>query len=96
MTILALINNQTNICENVSLDTRPANEITIAGYTVLDLSITPTIHWVLDEELNDYVEVERIGNGGIGYTYIDGKLVMSKPEKPIVEEQPITSNIEEI
>jgi hypothetical protein len=48
MTILALINNQTNICENVSLDTRPANEITIAGYTVLDLEQISVITWVLE------------------------------------------------
>jgi hypothetical protein len=93
MTILALINNQTNICENVSLDTRPANEITIAGYTVLDLEQISVITWDWNEELNDYEQVERIGNGGIGFVYTDGKLVQVKPEKPI---QPITTGTEEI
>lgn len=93
MTILALINNQTNICENVSLDTRPANEITIAGYTVLDLEQISVITWDWNEELNDYEQVESIGNGGIGFVYTDGKLVQVKPEKPI---QPITTGTEEI
>ena len=86
MTILALINNQTNICENVSLDTRPVNEITIAGYTVLDLEQISVITWDWNEELNDYEQVERIGNGGIGFVYTDGKLVQVKPEKPISTE----------
>lgn len=93
MTILALINNQTNICENVSLDTRPVNEITIAGYTVLDLEQISVITWDWNEELNDYEQVESIGNGGIGFVYTDGKLVQVKPEKPI---QPITTGTEEI
>lgn len=37
MTILAWINEQTNICENTSLDDRPASEIQIDGYLMLDL-----------------------------------------------------------
>jgi hypothetical protein len=93
MTILALINNQTNICENVSLDTRPANEITITGYTVLDLKQTPVINWNWNEELKDFEQVENIGNGGIGFVYTDGKLVEVKPAKP---EQPTTAGTEEI
>jgi hypothetical protein len=37
MTTLAWINEQTNICDNVSLDDRPASEIQIPGYLMLDL-----------------------------------------------------------
>lgn len=37
MTILAWINTQTNICENTSLDDRPASEIKVEGYLMLDL-----------------------------------------------------------
>jgi len=93
MTILALINNQTKICENVSSDTRPANEINIQGYTVLDLEQTPVINWNWNESLNDYEEVESIGIGGIGFVYTNGKLVATKPDKPI---QPTTTGTEEI
>ena len=96
MTKLAIINNITNICENVSSDTRPANEINIQGYTVLDLDQTPVIHWNWNKTLNDYEEVETIASGGIGYTYSNGKLIASKPEKPIVEKQPTSTGIEEI
>jgi hypothetical protein len=37
MTTLAWINTQTNICENTSLDDRPASAIQIDGYLILDL-----------------------------------------------------------
>lgn len=37
MTVLAWINEQTNICENTTLDDRPASEITIPGYLIIDL-----------------------------------------------------------
>jgi hypothetical protein len=96
MTQLAIINNITNICENVSSDNRPAHEINIQGYTVIDLKQTPVITWNWNEELKDFEEIENIGDGGIGFVYTDGKLVQVKPDKPISTEQPTTSNIEEI
>jgi hypothetical protein len=37
MTTLAWINTQTNICDNTTLDDRPASEIQIDGYLILDL-----------------------------------------------------------
>lgn len=37
MTVIAWINEQTMICENTSLDPRPASEIVIPGYLMLDL-----------------------------------------------------------
>ena len=82
MTQLALINNITNICENVTSDNRPANEIIIEGYTVLDLSNTSSITWSWNETLKDFEQFENIGNGGIGFIYTDGKLVQVKPAIP--------------
>jgi hypothetical protein len=93
MTQLALINNITNICENVTSDTRPVNEINIEGYTVLDLNNTSTITWSWNETINDFEQFEGIGNGGIGFIYTDGKLVAVKPAIPV---QPTTSGTEEI
>lgn len=96
MTQLAIINNITNICENVSSDNREANQINIEGYTVLDLNNTQVITWSWNESLNDFEQFESIGNGGIGFVYTDGKLVQVKPDKPISNEQPKTSGTEEI
>lgn len=37
MTTIAWINKETNICDNTSLDDRPASEIQVDGYLMLDL-----------------------------------------------------------
>jgi hypothetical protein len=68
MTKLAIINNITKICENISSDNRQANEINIEGYTVLDLDNTSTITWSFNETLKDFEQFEGIGDGGIGLT----------------------------
>ena len=96
MTKLAIINNITNICENVTSDTRPANQINIEGYTVLDLEQTSVINWNWNESLNNFEEVESIGNAGIGFVYTEGKLIAVKPDKPIIPNQPTTTGTEEI
>jgi hypothetical protein len=95
MTQLALINNITNICENVTSDNRSANEINIQGYTVLDLDNTSAITWTFNETLNDFEKFEGIGNGGIGFIYTDGKLVQVKPAIPVNSKQP-TTGLDEI
>jgi hypothetical protein len=96
MTQLALINNITKICENVSSDDRQANEINIQGYTVLDLNNTSAITWSWNESLNDFEQFENIGNGGIGFIYTDGKLEQIKPAIPVNSEQPNTTGLEQI
>jgi hypothetical protein len=96
MTKLAIINNITKICENVSSDERQANEINIEGYTVLDLNNISVITWTFNETLNDFEQFEGIGNGGIGFVYTDGKLVQVKPAIPVSNEQPTTTGTEEI
>lgn len=37
MTVIAWINKETNNCDNVTLDPRPASEIHVDGYLMLDL-----------------------------------------------------------
>ena len=96
MTQLAIINNITKMCENVSLDDRQAKEINIEGYTVLDLDNTSAITWTFNEILNDFEQFEGIGNGGIGFIYTDGKLVQVKPAIPVSNEQTTTNGTEEI
>lgn len=81
MTILAWINNQTNICDNTSTDPRPASEIQIAGYTIIDLEQTPSAGWGWNG--TEWVMVdENLGEGGIGDTYENGKLIEPKPTQP--------------
>ena len=93
MTILAWINNQTNICENISSDDRSASEISIPGYQLIDLEQTLAVDWSWDG--TEWVMKDAdIGEGGIGDTYENGKLIKSKPtESP---SQPVTSGTQEI
>ena len=42
---IAIINSNTNICENVSEDSRPINQINVPGYILLNLETTETIKW---------------------------------------------------
>ena len=81
MIYLAIINGNTNICENVTSDTRPLNEIILPPpYFAVDLANTPAIDWIWSNELNDWYEREFIGNGGIGDVWNGQKLVQPKPE----------------
>jgi hypothetical protein len=80
MTILGLVNAQTLICENVTIDERPASEVQIDGYIVIDITTTSVITWNWNGI--DWIEVDSIGDGGIGYSYENGKLVLPKPVNP--------------
>lgn len=93
MTILAWINQQTNVCDRCSLDDRQPSEIEIPGYFLIDLEKTTAVDWVWDSTLSDWVAVEGIGNGGIGDIYENGKLVQPKPPMPI---QPTTSGTQDV
>jgi hypothetical protein len=87
---IAIINSNTNICENVSEDSRPINQINVPGYILLNLETTETIKWNWNPTLDDWEEIEgSIGTGGIGYTYINGKL---KEPKPTVKLKPPGEN----
>lgn len=79
MTILALIDENTKFCVNITTDDRPAHEVQVAGYIVLDLETTPAIDYVWNDQTQAYDEFEGVGNGGIGDKYINGKLVQQLP-----------------
>jgi hypothetical protein len=83
MTNLAIINAETLICENVTVDDRPASEIQIEGYIVIDLSTTIYVSWFWDG--SDFVEQESIGEGSIGDTYQNNKLYQEKPTSPATD-----------
>ena len=81
MTLLAIIDSTTNKCVNVSSDDRDISEIEIpAPFFVINLETTIAIDWVFDESISDYVQVEGIGNGGIGDDWDGTKLVQPKPQ----------------
>lgn len=77
MTTLAIIDTTTNTCVNVTLDDRPANQVSLPNpFIAIDLTTTPSVDWVMEN--NSLVAVESIGCGGIGDKYENGKLVAPK------------------
>lgn len=95
MTTLALINEQTLICENITLDPRPAEEISVPGYIVIDQEKTMYRVWKHDNTLNDWFLVDlEPGQGGIGDKYENGALF--NPTKPDPVVQPEASGVQEL
>jgi hypothetical protein len=83
MTILAVINKETNLVENISLDDRPISEITLPDpYFVIDLETTPTITFYRHSDTKEVLSEESIGQGGIGFTWDGTKLIGPQP-KPL-------------
>lgn len=78
MTTLAIINSATNICVNVTLDPRSADQVVLPSpYFALDLNTTPAVDWVWDN--TQWIQVEGIGNGGIGDEWDGAKLIQPMP-----------------
>ena len=84
MTKLALVNNTTNKVENVTVDDRQASEITIEGYTVLDLDTTPTLVWTQDKDTLAWSQIEGdVGIGGIGDTWDGTRLIEQRTQEEL-------------
>ena len=81
MTILAIINKDTNIVENVSKDERQISEITLPEpYFVIDLETTIAVLYSRDPNTKEIISEEVIGEGGIGFTWNGNKLVGPQPK----------------
>ena len=83
MTILAIINKDTNLVENVSLDDRPISEITLPDpYFVINLETTIAVLYSRDPDTKEIVSEEIVGQGGIGFTW-DGTKLNGPQPKPL-------------
>lgn len=80
MTILAIINKDTNLVENTSVDDRPISEITLPDpYFVINLETTIAVVYSRDPNTKEIISEEIIGQGGIGFTLDGEKLVGPQP-----------------
>lgn len=81
MTILAIINKDTNLVENTSVDDRPINEIIMPDpYFVIDLETTMAVIYSKNKETGEITSVEIVGQGGIGFTWDGTKLIGLQPK----------------
>ena len=86
-----MINEQTNICDNVCLwDGNPETWQPPAGYLMLVQATTPAKVWVLDAQ-KQWALTPEIGQGQIGFTWDGTYLVTNEPQPA---PQPVASGVQ--
>lgn len=80
MSVMLLIDQSSNTVVNTIV--ADSNYNPSEGFVVLDLETTKTKIWnYVDQEL---IQIQSIGNGGIGFTW-DGEFLVSPiPEQPVI------------
>ena len=75
---------ENNIVSNVCVwDGNTATWQPPADATILIQSITPAMVWVLNQDKTDYVLVEQLGQGSIGFTW-NGTVLTTNEPKPAI------------
>ena len=76
-----MVNETSNICENVVLwDGSTDTWTPPLGYLMLVQATTPAMNWEWDAQINDYVLVEQMGQGQIGFTWNGSVLTTNEPK----------------
>jgi hypothetical protein len=85
-----MINETTNIVDNVCFwDGNPETWEPPANYLMLVQATTMAQVWVWDKAIPDWVLVQQMGQGQIGFTW-NGSECMTNEPKPVPQEQPVT------
>jgi hypothetical protein len=91
-----MINQSTNVVDNVCLwDGNPNTWQPPAGYLMLVQSTTMALVWGFDKAVDDYVLVQKMGDGQIGFNWNGTECVTNeqKPPKPV---QPVTEGTQDL
>lgn len=81
MIYLAIINTETNFCENVTVDDRPIEDITLPHpYIAIDLNTTPAVKYHKDDAGVWVANPPIVGIGGIGMIWNGEWLEQPKPQ----------------
>jgi hypothetical protein len=77
-----LVSQSTNIVENsVDWDGNPDSWQLPANYLALPQKTTPALIWGVNEGSSEIVLIEKIGFGGIGFSW-DGSVLTTNQPKP--------------
>lgn len=90
-----MINEFTNVVDNICLwDGNTETWQPPANTLILVQATTPAIVWVLNADKTDWILVEQMGEGAIGFTWNGAEVVtnQSKPNPP--EPQPVTDGLQ--
>jgi hypothetical protein len=79
-----IINQATNIVENTCVwDGNTQTWSPPANYLALVQATTPAVVWVWNDALNDTELQEKLGQGGVGFTWDGTKCITNQP-KPVL------------
>lgn len=79
-----MINEATNVVDNVCLwDGNIATWVPPAGSLLLIQAATPAMLWTYDEATKDFVLMEFVGQGQIGFTWNGVACVTNDPKPPV-------------
>lgn len=91
-----MINQTTNTVENVCVwDGNTQTWTPPADYLMLVQATTPTLVWMWDKLINDYVLAQEVGQAQIGFLWNGTECVTNEP-KPQPPVQPATSGTQEV
>jgi len=89
-----MVNKSTNVVENICVWDGDTNKWQPPANTIMLIqSQIPAMLWEINTDKTDYVLVEQMGVGAIGFTW-DGAIVTTNKPKPIILAQPITTGIQ--
>jgi hypothetical protein len=85
-----MVNQETDICDNSCMWDGDTNTWQPPiGYLMLPKDTTPALVWDLNTEKTDWVLVEKMGAGIVGFTW-DGNDLVTNDTKPNIQAQPTT------
>lgn len=91
-----MINESTNVVDNTCLwDGNPDTWQPPANTLMLIQDTTPALVWELTEDKKDWVLVEEIGVGQIGFTWNPTTQVLTtnEPKPPTPKDQPVATGV---
>lgn len=80
MSKYAIINKQTNVCENICMDERPIEQIPMPEtHFLIDILKVPNVDWIYNRETMQWYTLDSFGQGGIDDIWDGEKLIQPKP-----------------
>jgi len=92
-----MINQSTNVVDNICLwdgntDTRQPP----AGYLMMPQAITMALVWARDGSIKDWVLVQEMGGGQIGFIWNGTECVTNEPKPAPLADQPVSQGTQDL
>jgi hypothetical protein len=92
-----MVDLSVNTVENICLwDGNPNTWQPPAGYLMLVQSTTMALVWGFDKAIDDYVLVQRMGDGQIGFNWNGTECVTNEPKPAPSADQPVSQGTQDL